>query len=94
MRAFHVQSWSEQAREFYDNIEHNVNCGGWSIDHAIYFIHNSYRAPIIRGRAAKKFGRRLRAGRIAESPKAVAEWQEEMWLHGQYYPNEARRFFY
>ena len=44
-----------------------VNSGNALIEDVLRFFSTSYRAPIIRGRAAKRFGRLLRAGKVKEN---------------------------
>ena len=44
-----------------------VNSGNAFIEDALRLFSNSYRAPIIRGRAAKRFGRLMRAGKVKEN---------------------------
>ena len=44
-----------------------VNSGNALIEDALRFFSTSYRAPIIRGRAAKRFGRLMRAGKVKEN---------------------------
>lgn len=92
MYAFRTYSWSLQARVFYNSLKEKIDNNNWSIDRAIYFIHMSYHADIVRGRAAKKFGRKLRAGKLIESSQAAAKWKEMQ--ESSYYPNEKRGFRY
>lgn len=75
-RSYHAQSWSEQAREkantaYYNYIVGNCTYTVWLIDTldraeiggeagAVRSLAASYRAPIIRYRAAKRLGRLIR----------------------------------
>ena len=60
MKRYHVRSWSESAREMCDRQIAFIDAGVNTIDSAIHFFHTSYRAKIIRYRAAKRFGRKIR----------------------------------
>lgn len=64
MYTWHPESWSQQARRMCDDEIWSVNNGWSTIEGAIHFFSNSYRAPIIRHRAAKRFGRYVRAGKV------------------------------
>jgi len=66
MRSYHPESWSAQARKMCDNQIEMVEAGYATIDEAIHFFSISYRHPLIRHRAAKRFGRMLRAGKITQ----------------------------
>lgn len=61
MKNFHPRSYSEQAREmavkYYDEI---LRYKDFTESDAVTFIHYSYRAPLVRYRAAKKLGRMCR----------------------------------
>ena len=57
MKKYRPKSWSEQAREMADNQIYQVLEKECSIAYSLRFFSNSYRAPIIRHRAAKRFGR-------------------------------------
>lgn len=76
MIKYRPKSWSQQAREMADKqfatyVAAN-ECGDpeswlldpklrlWEEEHYLHFFSNSYRAPIIRQRAAKRFGRLVR----------------------------------
>lgn len=73
MRTYHPQSWSQQAREMADNMFNNVIYYTYTHPEkwpdvmkqtpeqaAIEFFQTSYRHPLIRERAAGRFGRLLR----------------------------------
>lgn len=64
MRTYHPKSWSQSARELADRIAWNVEEGYCSMKSGREFFSNSYRHPLIRHRAAKRFGRRRRANKI------------------------------
>ena len=63
---YHPRSWSVQARELADRIAFNVNHGYLSIQEASHWFSNSYRHPMIKNRAAKRFGRLVRTGKVKE----------------------------
>lgn len=66
MNIWKPKSWSAQARELGDRIFQNVIAKDefqWSIERARNFFGDSYRAPIIRRRAAKRFKRLVRKAR-------------------------------
>ena len=64
MRTYHPASWSSQARELCANIIISAEYGYITIDDAFLWFGKSYRAPLIRRRAAKRFGRLWRSGKI------------------------------
>lgn len=63
-RSYHPSSWSQQAREMCGKQVMWVENGTKTVQQAIEFFGKSYRHPLITGRAAKRFGRLLRAGKI------------------------------
>lgn len=75
MRNFHPESWSAQARELGDKAINNVNSGYWSEEQAKRFFNLSYRAPLIRYRAAKRYCRAVRTGKVQESLVAFLRWE-------------------
>ena len=77
MRTWRPESWSQQARNMSDGVIRNVNNGYWSIDEAVRFFQVSYRHPLIRMRAAKRFGYYLKHGKIHESAEAVMNFKEQ-----------------
>lgn len=76
MKSYYPKSWSKQAREMADYQVAAINAGVGSVEFAINFFSNSYRAPIIRYRAAKRFGRLRRAGKINPPKEKVQIWQQ------------------
>jgi len=64
MYTYQPKSWSQQAREMCDLEVWSVNNGWQTIKGAMRFFSMSYRHPLIRNRAAKRFGRMLRAGKV------------------------------
>jgi hypothetical protein len=66
MRTYHPDSWSVQAREMANRQVESINCGVSTIADAIYFFGISYRHPRIKYRAAKRFGRMRRTGKVKE----------------------------
>lgn len=75
MRTWHPDSWSKQARELGDRAIDNVNCGAWCIEQARRFFALSYRPELIRMRAAKRFWRYVKMGKIHETPESVVAWE-------------------
>lgn len=66
MRAYHPESWSQQARKMSNKYIRRINRGELTIEEAIKRISNSYRHPLIVRRAAKHFGRKVREGKVHE----------------------------
>lgn len=66
MRTWRPESWSQQARWLADQKIYGVESGYASIEQTMKWFSLSYRAPIIRHRAAKRFGRLVRAGKVVE----------------------------
>lgn len=66
MRTYHCKSWSTQAREMCDRQIILINAGWQTIDGAKEFFSISYRPKIIHYRAAKRFGRMIRANKVHE----------------------------
>ena len=64
MYTYHAPSWSQQARSFCDNEILWMNKGIVTIEDVTRRFSNSYRHPLIRARAAKRFGRLIRAGKV------------------------------
>lgn len=77
MRSWYPPSWSEQAREMCDKQVDYIDAGMTTIDNAFYLFSISYRAPIIRLRAAKRFARLLKQGKVKEN-YASAEKRKEI----------------
>jgi hypothetical protein len=67
MRIYHPESWSQQAREMCDRQVRSINSGWSTIKHAVFFFGHSYRNSLITTRAAKRFGRMVRAGKVHEN---------------------------
>ena len=67
MKTWRPASWSQQAREMCDKQVEYVNSGWALIEDVFYLFGSSYRAKIITSRAAKRFGRLMRAGKIREN---------------------------
>lgn len=67
MKAYRSKSWSQQAREMCDRQVAQIETGWQTIEDATKFFHSSYRAEIIRHRAAKRFGRLIKAGKVHEN---------------------------
>lgn len=66
MHTYHPSSWSEQARRLCDEKVIMINNGWSTIERAEHFFHVSSRHWRIRQRAAKRFGRLVRAGKVHE----------------------------
>jgi hypothetical protein len=60
MKKMKTMSWSMRARKMCYNQLGQYLCGEKTKQECIEFFSTSYRAPIIRIRAAKKFGKMLR----------------------------------
>lgn len=73
MRIWRPLSWSQQARKMCDLQVEYVNYGHSFIEDSLNLISNSYRAPIIRQRAAKRFGKLVRSGKVKENLEAFIE---------------------
>ena len=67
MKTWRPASWSQQARRMCDLQVAYVNSGNALIEDTLRFFSTSYRAPIITGRVAKRFGRLMRAGKVKEN---------------------------
>ena len=67
MKTWRPASWSQQAREMCNKQIEYINSGHAFIEDALHLFSNSYRASIITGRAAKRFGRLMRAGKVKEN---------------------------
>lgn len=67
MKTWRPASWSQQAREMCDKQVKMINAGYGLIEDVLHLFSTSYCAPIIRGRAAKRFGRFMRAGKVKEN---------------------------
>lgn len=76
MKNYQPKSWSESARELSNQVVENVNSGSWCIEQASRFFSRSYRHPRIVNRAAKRFGRLRRAGKVQENPESITLWHE------------------
>lgn len=69
MKAYHPKSWSQLARKMCNEQIMSIENGWQTINGAIKFFSESYRADIIRNRAAKRFGRMVKAGKVCENLK-------------------------
>ena len=67
MRTYHPDSWSRQARDMSNWKIWSVNHGWDTIEGAVRFFGTSYRHPLIRNRAAKHFGRQVRARKVHDN---------------------------
>lgn len=67
MKTWRPASWNQQAREMCDRQVEYINAGHALVEDALHLFGSSYRAPIITGRAAKRFGRLMRAGKVKEN---------------------------
>ena len=77
MRTWHPASYSEQAREMSNNWIEAVNEGYLLIDEVLYKVRVSYRQPLVKERAYRRFLRYVRAGKV----------KENFELYQQHYPN-------
>ena len=64
IHAYREESWSDKARYVCDNQIKLVKAGKKTVEEAQYFFHMSYKHPLIRQRAAKRFGKKLKAGKV------------------------------
>jgi len=64
MTAYHAKSWSQQAREMCNTQIKQIGFGWKTIEDASKFFSKSYRNCLIRYRAAKRFGRLVRMGKV------------------------------
>lgn len=64
------ESWSAQARKLAEQRVLSVEFGYTTIEEAMIWFSISYRAPLIRQRAAKRFGRLVRAGKVKEGVRS------------------------
>ena len=60
MRTFHPKSYSQQARRLCDSLYNTIVKGLVAEESAVEFLHESYRHSLVRHRAAKRLGRKLR----------------------------------
>ena len=74
MRAWRPRSWSQQARAMSDRMIGYVNSGSMCIEQVECFFNKSYRHPRIVLRAAKRFGRAVRTGKVHQSYVALESW--------------------
>ena len=63
----------------------NVKIGAWSFAQARTIYSRSYRKPIIRQRAAKRFGRLVRKYHVVENPAAVERWENYKHRHNEFF---------
>lgn len=78
MRRFRPKTWSENAREMADfQIAQIVLTPEYaSIEKALDFFSNSYRADIIKRRAAKRFGRWRRYNNTVYTKNIIKFWDK------------------
>ena len=67
MYTYYPASWSAQARKICDNQIALINAGWQTIDGTRKFFSSHSRNNLIMNRAAKRFGRAMRAGKIHEN---------------------------
>lgn len=72
MKTWHPKTWSQQARALCDRIVNNVEDGYWTIEQGMFWFSTSYRHPLIVNRAAKRYGRLMRAGKIHYNKRGLA----------------------
>ena len=82
MRTWHPASYSEQARELCDKWVEGVNEGWLLLDEVLYKVRASYRQPLVKERAWRRFNRLVRAGKVHENFELYTqrhsndEWKE------------------
>lgn len=59
MRRYRTHSYSEQARAFADRLIAEVKCYNSPVSYKVWVIANSYRAPLVRQRAIKRFVKKM-----------------------------------
>lgn len=67
MNNYHPESWSQQARQMSNNEIVSINTGWSAIEDALNLFSTSYRHSLIRNRAAKHFGRKVRENKVHEN---------------------------
>lgn len=67
MRNYRPASWSQQAREWCDRQIDYINNGNSFIDEVVWGFGWSQRNNLIKYRAAKRFGRMRRNGKVHEN---------------------------
>mgnify|MGYP000205122457 CR=1 FL=1 len=88
MNTYHPKSWSQQARELCDNQVEQIKAGWTTIEWAEHFFSTSYRHSLIRNRAAKRFGRLVRAGKVKNNYELFkTHWSDEeivqQWVYNK-----------
>lgn len=63
----HTISWSDRAREIADMQAEYVNSGWATISDVIKLLNNLEENPLIKNKAAKRFGKLVRAGKVIEN---------------------------
>lgn len=63
---YHPESWSKQARALANAQVVSVELGYCTIKEVRDWFRKSYRHPLIVNRAAKRFGRLVRSGKVHE----------------------------
>lgn len=71
MRTYRPDSWSAQARAICDYQIEMIKAGYQTIQGALELFSNMCRSPLIRTRAAKRFGRLLKQGKVKENPEKI-----------------------
>ena len=74
MKNWHPASYSQQARELCATQIRQINAGKQTIEGANHFFANSYRHPLVRRRAAKRLGMKIRQGLVHEDIDAYIEY--------------------
>ena len=76
MKSWYPPSWSEQARKMCDRQVAYVNAEMTTIENAFYLFSVSYRSPIIRYRAAKRFARLLKQDKVKKNYADIEKRRE------------------
>lgn len=66
-KKYKTKSWSQQSRKLCDKAlfyYYNAEYPNYGEKEAIEFFQNSYRSPLIKARASKRFGRIIRKGKM------------------------------
>ena len=62
MRSYRPASYSQQARKLCDKQILYIKSGLTTIEEAEEILFNTYRSPLVKQRAIKRFGRKIRKG--------------------------------
>ena len=79
-RSWHPTSYSVQARNMCNSWIEGINNGYLLIDEVLYKVRVSYRQPLVKERALRRFTRLVKAGKVHNNLEKYKEnypnWQE------------------